>query len=178
MRSKTFVKAVVVAATVTAMTTATAPAQADEGPAGPEPWQPYEATDFVSPAGKYCDFALSVSAVEDEEEYRVVSRYPDGAVRVYEYRGKLVTEFTNVATGESVIRDLSGHAWTEMYPDGQTMKTFTGIGPFGFGFREEDPYPRGYYRLDGLHVITLDEDGTRRMPVAVGEAENVCAALD
>ncbi|MCT2584778.1 hypothetical protein [Actinophytocola gossypii] len=177
MRTRTLVRAVLAALTITAVT-ATAPAQADEGPVGPEPWLPYETTDFVAPAGRYCDFELSVTAVEDEEEYRVVSRYPDGAVRVYEYRGKLITRFTNVATGESVTRDLSGHAWTEMYPDGVTMRSFTGIGPFGFGFRETDPYPRGYYRLDGLHVITIDEDGTRSMPVAAGDAENVCTALD
>jgi hypothetical protein len=168
---------VVVLAAAAALTTTTAPALAERTSAGPEPWQPYEATDFVAPAGRYCDFDLAVTAVEDEEEYRVHSRYPDGSVRVYEYRGTLVTRFTNVATGASVTRDLSGHAWQEMYADGQATKSFTGAGPFSFGFRETDTYPRGYYRLDGLHVIALDADGTRHMRVAAGEAENLCTTL-
>jgi hypothetical protein len=143
----------------------------------PEPWRPYQATDFVAPAGRYCDFELAVTAVEDDEEVRVSARYADGAVRVYEYRGKLVGRFTNMATGESVIRDLSGHAWVEMYPDGVTMKSFTGLGPFGAGFRATDGYPRGYYRLDGLHSITFAPDGTRDMAVDRGPAENLCATL-
>jgi hypothetical protein len=118
-----------------------------------------------------------VTAVADEEEFRVSARYPDGNVRVYEYRGTLVSRFTNLATGKSVTRDLSGHAWTEMYPDGQTMRTFTGAGPFAFGFRATDPYERGYYRFDGLHVITLRADGTRHMAVDAGPAENMCTTL-
>jgi hypothetical protein len=144
---------------------------------GPEPWQPYEATDFVAPAGRYCDFDLAVTAVEDAEEVRVSARYADGSVRVHEYRGTLVSRFTNVATGESVIRDLSGHAWQELYPDGVTTKSFTGLGPFSFGFRATDGYPRGYYRLDGLHAITIAPDGTRDMAVDAGPVENLCETL-
>lgn len=149
------------------------PAQAVSGP---EPWQPYTATDFVAPEGKYCAFALAVEAIVDEEEFRVVTRYPDGAERVLEYRGELVTRFTNVATGASVVRDLSGHAWLELYPDGQAMKSFSGIGPFGFGFRAEDDYPQGYYRFDGVTLITIAEDGTRTLRYTSTE-ENLCDTL-
>lgn len=149
------------------------PAQAVSGP---EPWQPYRATDFVAPAGKYCAFDLAVEAIADEEEYRVVTRYPDGAERVLEFRGDLVTRFTNLATGASVVRDLSGHAWLEYYPDGQTWKSFSGIGPFSFGFRAEDDYPQGYYRFDGVTVITLAADGTRTLRYTSSE-ENMCDTL-
>lgn len=144
--------------------------------AATEPWQPYKATDFVAPEGKYCTFALAVTAVEDAEEYRVVARHPDGTERVVEYRGTLITRFTNVTTGESVVRDLSGHAWEERYPGGGT-KSFTGVGPFGFGFRAEDDFAQGYYRLDGVNVITIAPDGTRALPVNAGTAENLCATL-
>ena len=131
MLFRTMVRVAVAAALLAATAT---PAQATESP---EPWQPYRATDFVSPAGRSCDFDLAVSAVEDEEEYRVASRHPDG----------------------------------------ETMRSFTGVGPFGFGFRATDTYPRGYYRFDGLHRITLDPDGTRHLPVAAGTAENICVVL-
>lgn len=145
--------------------------------AAPEPWQPYRAVDFVAPAGKYCAFDLAVTAVEDGEEYRVAARYPGGAERVVEYRGTLITRFTNVATGESVVRDLSGHAWEERYPDGGPTKSFTGVGPFGFGFRAGDDFAQGYYRLDGVNVVTIAPDGTRALPVNAGTAENLCDTL-
>lgn len=164
-----------VLALVGAFMTAT-PAAAATGPTAPEPWQPYAATDFVAPAGKYCAFDLAVAAVTDEEEYRVVSRYPDGTTRLLEFRGALVSRFTNTATGASVQRDLSGHAWEELYPDGATPKSFTGLGPFSFGFRAEDDFARGYYRLDGVTVLTLAQDGTRRL-VVTGSAENLCETL-
>lgn len=177
MRLRNLVNTVVVAVATTAALAGGAPATAEAKPTGPEPWQPYRTTDFVTPAGRSCDFDLSVEAVEDEEEYRVYSRYPDGTARVYEYRGKLITRFTNLATGESTIRDLSGHAWVDMYPDGEKMKAFTGVGPFSIGFRDADTYPRGYYRLDGLHRITMDPDGTRHMEVAFGDQEDICQTL-
>jgi hypothetical protein len=118
-----------------------------------------------------------VEPVADEEEYRLVARYPDGTPRLYEYRGTLVSRFTNVATGESVVRDISGHAWHEVYPDGETWKSFSVLGPFSAGFRAEDSHEQGYYRLDGVHSITYDRDGTRHLTVAAGEAENFCDTL-
>lgn len=108
---------------------------------------------------------------------RVDARYPDGAIRVNEYRGKLVSRFTNLATGESVVRDLSGRGFEELYPDGLTLKSFTGLGPFGFGFRDGDGFPKGYYRLSGLHSIALTRDGVRSMAVDGGPEENMCETL-
>lgn len=143
----------------------------------PEPWQPYQTENFVTPAGKYCDFELAVTALEDGEEFRVDARYPNGAVRVNEFRGTLITRFTNVATSESTVRDLSGHAWQELYPDGETTMSFTGIGPYGYGFRATDGFPRGYYRFDGLHKITIAPDGTRAMAIDGGPTENICETL-
>jgi hypothetical protein len=153
------------------------PAAAAPGGVHPGPWQPFRATDFTAPAGRYCDFDLQVTAVQDEEEVRVDARYPDGAIRLNEYRGALVSRFTNLATGESVVRDLSGRGFEERYPDGTTLRSLTGIGPFGFGFRDGDGYPKGYYRLAGLHSVVLTEDGGRTMAVDAGPAENMCETL-
>jgi hypothetical protein len=163
----------VVAVAVVGVTSGSAQASGYE----PEPWQPYRTTGFEAPAGKYCSFALRAEPIADEEEYRVVDRYADGTPRLYEYRGKLVDRFTNVSTGESVVRDLSGHAWHEVHEDGVTWKSFTVVGPFSAGFRAEDPYPQGYYRFDGLHSITFDADGIRHMAVDAGPAENLCETL-
>jgi hypothetical protein len=141
-----------------------------------EPWQPYQAENFTTPAGRYCTFALQVTAVEDAEQVRVDARYPDGSVRVNEYKGTLVSDFTNVTTGKAVRRDLSGRAWVELRPDG-AFKSFTGVGPFSLGFRAVDDYPQGYYRLAGVHSVTFDADGTRHLAVDGGTEENLCATL-
>lgn len=50
------------------------------------------------------------------------------------------------------------------------------MGPFSFGFHAEDEYAQGYYRFDGVTVITLAADGTRRLHVT-GAAENLCVTL-
>jgi hypothetical protein len=168
-----------IVATVAALVLVGMPGVAAAAPAGvrPEPWQPFRATDFTAPAGRYCDFDLQVTAVQDEEEVRVDARYPDGAIRLNEYRGALVSRFTNLATGESVVRDLSGRGFEERYADGATLKSLTGIGPFGFGFRDGNGYPKGYYRLSGLHSVVLTEDGGRTMAIDAGPAENMCETL-
>jgi hypothetical protein len=152
---------------------ATAPAAA-AAPAGPEPWQPYPSKPFVLPAGVYCPFQVNVGIVADEGEIRVDARYPDGKVRVNEYRGKLVVDF--VGNGKSAVRDLSGIGWMELYPDGVSSKSFTAIGPFGARFQARDKFPQGYYRFDGFTVITFDPDGTRHVPVP-GPHENICQTL-
>lgn len=180
IRNAASVAAIVVSFTAMAAPPALAASPAPTATGGvfhPEPWQPFTAQDFVAPAGKYCTFDLAVEAVEDEEEVRVDARYPDGTVRVYEYRGKLISRFTNLATGESVVRDLSGRGWQELYADGTTSKSFTGIGPFSAGFRAQDRYPQGYYRLDGFHSIDYTPDGIRSMPIAAGPEENLCRTV-
>ncbi len=152
------------------------PAQAGGRTLGPEQWKPYTAQDFTSLAGVYCAFDLRVASVKDDEEVRVDARYPDGSVRVYEFRGTLVSRFTNLATGKSVVRDLSGDGVETLRADGK-LESFGGIGPFSIGFHASDPYPQGYYRLDGVHLVTFDADGTRHMTVAFGPEENLCKTL-
>jgi hypothetical protein len=146
--------------------------------AAPEQWRPFQTSGFVAPAGKFCAFELKGDITKDEEETRVDARYPDGAVRVNEYRGPLFLRFTNTASGKSVVRDLGGQGWEELYPNGVSRKSFTIVGRFSAGFTATDDFPQGYYHFDGgFHVITFDQDGTRHLPVAYGPAENLCGTL-
>jgi hypothetical protein len=147
-------------------------------PAGlqPEPWQPVEAGDFAVAAGRLCTFGFQAHITENQELFRVDARYPDGAPRIEEFRGKLLVQFTNASTGRSVIWDLSGYGLEELYPDG-SEKSFLGIGPFSIGFRAIDPYPQGYYRLDGVHAVTIDPDGTRHLSFDGGTEENLCQTI-
>lgn len=144
--------------------------------ADPEPWEPYREDDFSLPAGEYCPFAVRGHIAEDEELVRVASRYDDRAVRVLEYKGQLIIEFTNVDSGETVRRNLSGRAWLELRPDG-SVDVFAGVGPFGGAFSTADNYPAGQYVLRGIHVITWDDAGRRSMPVDRGSEEDLCDTL-
>lgn len=163
---------------------AAAPAAASAGADGgigpgsyrPEPWRAWVQEEWTAPAGRYCSFPLQVRVVSQDVRVRVVARYGDGAVRREEFAGPLVVDFVNGATGQSVRRDAGGSGAADYRPDG-SWRRYTIVGPAGFGFRPEDRHPRGYYLLDGVHVIAFDADGTRRMAVEVGREENVCRSL-
>ncbi|WDZ85281.1 hypothetical protein [Micromonospora cathayae] len=142
----------------------------------PEPWRTWVQEEWTAPAGQYCTFPLQVRVVSQDVRVRVVDRYADGAVRREEFAGPLVVDFVNGDTGRAARRDAGGSGAADYRPDG-TWRRYTIVGPAGFGFRPGDHHPRGYYLLDGLHVITFDADGTRRLAVAVGDQENVCLAL-
>ncbi|MEV4627312.1 hypothetical protein AB0J90_13570 [Micromonospora sp. NPDC049523] len=151
---------------------------ASAGPRGyhPEPWRTWVQQEWTSEAGRYCSFPLGVRVVSQDVRVRVAARYPDGAVRREEFTGPLLVDFVDVHSGRAVRRDAGGSGAAEYRPDGTWIR-YTILGPAGFGFRPGDHYPRGYYILDGLHTITFEPDGTRKMAIAVGRQDNVCRAL-
>src|SRR5689334_4082948 len=76
-----------------------------------ERWQPYHEDALTLPAASYCgDFDLTSTPVEQRVRSRVLQRYESGAVRVQEFKGLLLVVVTNESTGDSVRRNLSGHA--------------------------------------------------------------------
>jgi hypothetical protein len=146
------------------------------GPAGPEPWETWEQPEFTVPAGRYCDFPMRLEVISQDIERRTISRYRDGTIHWEQYRGPLVNYWINEDTGEQTIHDAGGELWAEYYPDG-AFKKFVIVGPVGVGFPADAEYPRGYYILDGFHIVSFDRDGVRRMQVDHGEEEDVCAGL-
>ncbi|MEV5765311.1 hypothetical protein AB0L34_12165 [Micromonospora sp. NPDC052213] len=142
----------------------------------PEPWRPSIQEEWTGPAGRYCSFPLHVRVVSQDVRVRVLARYATGAVRREEYAGPLTVDFVNTDTGKTVRRDAGGSGLLEYRPDGGWLR-YTIVGPAGFGFRLGDRYPRGYYILDGLHVISIDPAGTRRLTLGIGRQDNVCVAL-
>lgn len=152
------------------------PASADPSGYHPEPWRTWIQEEWTSDAGRYCSFPLGVRVVSQDVRVRVTARHPGGAVWRQEFTGPLVVDFVNVDNGRAVRRDAGGSGAAEYRPDGTWIR-YTILGPAGFGFRPEDHHPRGYYILDGLHTITFEPDGTRRMAIAVGRQDNVCHAL-
>jgi hypothetical protein len=165
------------AATLTAVVASAGTASAATTSSGPEPWEPVQQEEWTRPAGVYCDFTLHVDVIYDNEQTRVLSRYPDGSVKQREYIGTLISDFVNVETGARVRKNSSAQGVVDLRPDG-SWERITGHGPFGAGFRAGDDYPRGYYLLTGYHSVVFRTDGTRYMEVDQGEEENICPLID
>src|SRR5215203_5677752 len=134
----------------------------------PEPWQPYVEGPLTLPAERYCGgFDLVSTPVQQDVKSRVLERYDSGAVKVQEFTGLLVVEVTRVGTGETVTRNLSGHAIVTFREDG-SIATYEMEGPIGMGWPQEDQYDRGFYVMDGYHLVPFDESGSRTMLVDHG----------
>lgn len=152
------------------LVTAPGPATA----AGPEPWQPYVEGPLTLPADRYCgDFDLRSTPVQQDIRSRVLARYDSGAVRTAEYAGLLLVDVTNLSTGETVQRNLSGRAFVTFREDG-SIATYEMDGPVGMGWPQDDGYERGFYRMNGHHVIAFDEAGHRTALLDDGIEENLC----
>lgn len=142
----------------------------------PEPWEPWIQEEWTAEAGRYCTFPLHVDVISQDIQRRVLERYPDGTVMREEYAGPLIVDFVNVDTGQRVRHDVGGRAYPEYRIDGSFLR-YLMVGPVGFGFRDGDRYPKGYYEFDGVHLITFDADGTRNLAYDGGDEENVCRSL-
>lgn len=142
-------------------------------------WEPYRTQPFTSPAGQLCDFTLHADPVADEEMVATVARFPDGSPKVEAYKGKLVVRYTNVETGATTDKDLSGNAVVRYFENGAyTMYMY---GPVGVGFRETDRYPKGMYVFDGFHVVHTGADPAdrdRQVVVDGGTEHDICGDLD
>lgn len=142
----------------------------------PEPWERRLQPEWTADAGRYCTFPLHVDVISQDIRRRVLERHPDGAIRREEYAGPLIVDLVNVDTGQRIRRDSGGRLYAEYRPDGSPWRYLT-VGPVGVGFRDGDRYPKGYYELDGTHLVAFDVDGTRSMTYDGGDEENVCHSL-
>ena len=102
------------------------------------PWTPYAAADFVAPAGERCAFELQGQVVSDKERIRTLETFPDGRPRVQQVVGQLLVRYTNTATAESVVRNLTGNGIVEYSADGSYTLTLQG-GHFAVGLQPTDP---------------------------------------
>lgn len=149
-------------------------AHADSAP-GSDGWQPIHESNRVFPAGTVCSFELSDVVVSQAEEYRVASTYPDGSPLETDFRGPLVVQYTNDATGASVVRDLSGTAQLYKLPDHSSL--WVSQEHFGLTVHPGDPYhAAGEFVLTGPSVFTVSAAGQPAV-IAESQVENVCDTL-
>ncbi|MER5184946.1 hypothetical protein ABT009_42840 [Streptomyces sp. NPDC002896] len=176
MRRLAVLLATVCVTTLLPVSTAGADSPVAGRPTGAEPWEPYIQQEFTAAAGRFCSFPLQLKVLEQDIRKRVLERYPDGSIKREEYAGPLVVAYVNGDTGASVERDTGGRGFPQYRTDG-TFLRYTSVGPVGFGIREGDDFPKGYYVVDGIHVMEFAADGRRSFSVRRGPEENVCEAL-
>lgn len=145
------------------------------GAAGAGGWERSPSDGFVSPAGDLCRHALRSETLLDEVWVRTTRTFADGSPRRQEYAGPLVVRLSDETTGASVERDLSGRAVVTHHRDGSFDYAISG--PVAVGFHDGDGLRRGYYVLDGYHVVRFAADGTRSVVVDRGTERDVCRDL-
>jgi hypothetical protein len=142
------------------------------------PWQPFRSAPFDLPAGSRCPFELTGAIVRDKERIRTLSTYADGSPAQQEVTGLLVVRYTNVATGESIDRNLTGDALIDLRPDG-TIARFTLVeGHLAVGLGAGDAGGPAFLVLSGSgFAVDFAPDGSRTVTTGTGTAENVCQTL-
>jgi hypothetical protein len=135
------------------------------------PWQPFRAADFDLDAGTRCDFALSGRVLEDGERIRT---FDDGTQEV---KGPLVVRYINRKTEASVVRDLTGTALIETFPDRSSRFTLK-HGSLAVGLGASDPGGPAFLVLSGRgFTVDFGADGSRTVTNGRGTVENICTTL-
>ncbi len=155
-------------------TTSTMSASADVG--GDSGWEPLRTPSFNLPAGVSCSFELQADVVYDHELTRVVETFADGAPRVQEFQGALGVLFTNVDTGESLQRDVSGTLRATFGQEGGSEWQFEGNG-LAVIRSGNATYPPGVYIPSGSNLYVVHVDGSREFTERNGTIENMCETL-
>ncbi|MFC5181149.1 hypothetical protein [Actinomadura harenae] len=135
-------------------------------------WQPYRAKPFVDVG--VCAFTVRADIVNDEEEVRTLSTYPDGKVEWQEFRGDLLIRFTG--NGHSVVRDVPGYGWFHHLKDGTLRIRIDG--GLSLGIKQGNVgSPAGEYILHGRFNVERKADGNWIMHPAGATVENLCDTL-
>ena len=135
------------------------------------PWQPFRAADFDLPAGSRCDFPLSGRVQQDGERIRTLSDSRQ------EVKGPLVVRYINQDTGASVVRDLTGTALIDTFPDGSFRFTLE-RGSLAVGLGAGDPGGPAFLVLSGRgFTVDFGADGSRTVTAGRGSVEDICQTL-
>lgn len=140
-------------------------------------WMPYRSAPFELAAGVRCPFALAGTPVRDRERIRTLETFADGKPRVQEVDGPLVVRYTNIDTGRSVRRHLTGRALVTYGADGSFDETLE-HGHFAVGLGATDPGGPGFFVLKGSGFsLAVAADGSRTLRLGTGRVENLCTTL-
>jgi hypothetical protein len=131
---------------------------------------------FSFRAGRVCSFALAGTPVENNQSIKTFPADVNGDVRVL-IEGVLKEQVTNVATGKSIVVNVSGPSKEIVHSDGTAELTFDGSGLVSYNARFNPLGPHTYI-YTGHTVISISDDGVLT-PVSTTDKNpfDVCAAL-
>jgi hypothetical protein len=154
-----------------AATAATAPTAS----AAPADRVPVNNGEIFLPAAAFCGFDVYINPVEDNE-FATTTTLADGTT-VTSVTGRFVESYTNLATGKTIIRNVSGPTTTTQRPNGTA--TFVGAGDnrliFGPRGRANTGEP-ALVTTSGRVVVTFTGNVATSFSLA-GTQENLCATL-
>lgn len=175
MRTRIVTSAAAVGLALTAFPTAAHAAATTAGTPNPGSWVSITETNRDYLAGTVCSFELTDDVVSQDEEQRVAQTYPDGTPLETDYRGPLVVRYTNVSTGASIVRDLSGTAQLYSTPDKGSL--WVSQDHFGLTVHPGDPnHAAGLYVLTGPSIFVVPTNGYTTV-LAQTHVENICDTL-
>ena len=131
-----------------------------------------EHADFEFPAGEVCSFAVSVESLRGRGHSRVWEE-EDATVHT-KITGSLVARLTNLATGESVVRNLSGPVDQWEHPDGTATVINRGHTLAWLTPAEGGP---ALWAQAGTILWSVDEEGLFSVVRQTGRTEDLCATL-
>ena len=163
-RLPAFLTAALVTVAATAATAATASA-GDRVPVGNG--------EIFLPGAAFCGFDVDINPVEDNE-FATITTLAD-ATTITNVSGRFVESYTNLATGKTITRNVSGPTTTTQRPDGTA--TFVGAGNNRLIFGPRGRANTGEPALvitTGRVIVTFDGNVATSFALA-GRQENLCA---
>lgn len=122
-----------------------------------------------------CGFAVHIGIVSDNE-YQDVTTLADGTT-ITDITGNLVESFTNVDTGKTIIRNVSGPTTTTSHPDGSGTEVGRGNNWWGFGpHSQANTGEPGLVFTSGRVVLQFAGGAVTGFSLS-GKQENGCALL-
>jgi hypothetical protein len=137
-------------------------------------WEPTSQGPVGIPAGAVCPFAVAAEPVHQN----LAVRYhydASGAIDAYEFKGSLLARITNLDTGASTERSLSGFGTVTPHPDGSYDAVFEGglLLLLGGG----DSPSSELLLLTGRTVLHGSPTGVKTVVAASGASEDLCQTL-
>jgi hypothetical protein len=138
------------------------------------PWQSTYQGAITAPAGVVCPFAVTAEPVREDLRFRY---HYDAAGNVdgYEATGQLIAKITNVETGASLVRNLSGPGTVTFNPDGSYDAVVAG--DFLVFFLPQDEPSNALLLFSGRTVLHGAPSGAKTLVSHTGEVENLCETL-
>jgi hypothetical protein len=137
-------------------------------------WEPTYQGPISTPAGTVCSFPVTAEPVR--QNLRIRYHYDEaGNQDGYQVVGPLIARVTNTATGESVVRNLSGHGTVMFQPDGSWDAVVNG--GFLIFFRAGDEPANALLFFHGHTVLHGTPTGQKTLVSYTGRGENLCDTL-